>query len=37
MREPYSDRLEFGRVSEDTPWYDYVGEVDSAERLSCDP
>ena len=37
MSEPYSDRLEFSRVSEDTPWYDYVCEVDSAERFSRDP
>ena len=37
MREPYSDRLEFSRVSKDTPWYDYVCEVDSAERFSRDP
>ena len=37
MRESYSDRLEFSRVSEDTPWYDYVCEVDSAERFSRDP
>jgi len=37
MLEPYSGRIEYSRVSEDTPWYDYVCEVESAERFSRDP
>ena len=37
MREPYSGRIEYSRVWEDTPWYDYVCEVESAERFSRDP
>ena len=30
MLEPYSGRIEYSRVSEDTPWYDYVCEVEGA-------
>jgi hypothetical protein len=37
LSEPYTSSIELTRVADDAPMYDYVCELDSAERFSRDP